>query len=90
MTEQMYSHADVWLLLHSIPLMEYARHKEPKMWRKFMELVFNETAQSYADEWNTPFAINKIAEDLGSYKELLHLWLQIEEAFDDIFNPIED
>jgi hypothetical protein len=89
MTEQMYSHDDVWLLLHNIPLMEYARHNEPNLWRKFLELVSDETAQGYPDTWNTTFLINKIAEDLGSYKLLLDIWLQIEEPLNDVLNPIQ-
>ena len=89
MTEQMYSHDDVWLLLHNIPLMEYARSNEPKLWRKFLELVSQETAQGYSDTWNTTFLINKIAEDLGSYKLLLNIWLQIEEPLNDVLNHIQ-
>ena len=89
MIEQMYSHDDVWLLLHNVPLMEYARHSEPKLWRKFLELVSDETAQGYPDTWNTTFLINKIAEDLGSYKLLLNIWLQIEEPLNDVLNPIQ-
>jgi hypothetical protein len=89
MTEQMYSHDTVWLLLHNIPLMEYARQEEPKLWRKFLELVSDETAQGYPDTWNTTFLINKIAEDLGSYKLLLNIWLQIEEPLNDVLNPIQ-
>lgn len=89
MTEQMYSHDDIWLLLHNIPLMEYARQEEPKLWRKFLELVADETAQGYPHTWNTTFLINKIAEDLGSYKLLLNIWLQIEEPLNDVLNPIQ-
>ena len=88
MTEQTYSHDDVWLLVHSIPLMEYVRQDETKLWRKFLEMVSDETAQGYPHTWNTSFIINKMAEDLGSYKLLLNIWLQIEEALDNVLTPI--
>ena len=88
MEEVNYSHDTVWLLLHSLPIMDYSRKNEPRMWRKFMELVADETAQGYPDTWNTPFTINKIASDLGSYKLLLDIWLQVEEAMPDVYNPI--
>lgn len=88
MTEQTYSHATIWFLVHSLPLMEYTHRQEPKMWRKFIEAVSNETAQGYPDTWNTNYLINKMADDLGSYDLLLRLWMQIEEALDDIINPI--
>lgn len=85
----MYSHDDVWLLIHNIPLMDYAKKQEAGLWRKFVELVSYETANAYSDAWNTTFTINKMAADLGSYKLLLNIWLQIEEALDDVFNSID-
>ena len=59
------------------------------MWRKFVELICDETANGYSDEWNTFHTINRMADDLGSYHLLLSIWLQIEEAMDDVYFPID-
>lgn len=88
MTEQTYSHATVWFLVNSLPLMEYAHRQEGRLWRQFTDAVSEETAQCYPDTWNTNYLINKMADDLGSYQLLLQLWMQIEEAMDDIINPV--
>lgn len=88
MTEPTYSHATVWLLLQSLPLMEYAHRQEGKLWRQFTDVVSQETGEVYPDTWHTNYLVNKMADDLGSYQLLLQLWLQIEEAMDDIINPI--
>ena len=68
--------------------MDYARNAETQLWRQFKDAVSNQTAQAYPHNWNTSFLINKMAEDLGSYKSLLDIWFQIEEVLDNTITPL--
>lgn len=88
MTQETYSYDEVWLLLYNIPLMDYARNAETQLWRQFKDAVSNQTAQGYPNNWNTSFLINKMAEDLGSYKSLLDIWFQVEEVLDNTITPL--
>jgi len=84
--EPTYSHDEVWLLVHSLPIMDYARKQEPQSWKKFVDLISDETANVYPTDWNTHFTVNKMAFDLGSYKLLVDIWLQVEDSFDYVLN----
>ena len=88
MTQETYSYDEVWLLLYNIPLMDYARNAETQLWRQFKDAVSNQTAQGYPHNWNTSFLINKMAEDLGSYKSLLDIWFQVEEVLDNTITAL--
>lgn len=87
MTDVTYSHTQVWLLIHCFPVMDWARQNDPAMWRAFTNLVQDQTGNVYLPEWNTSFLVNKMADDLGSYKELSDYWCQVEEAFDYCRDP---
>jgi len=88
MDDLTYSHDDVWLLLHCLPTMRYAKEGDTENWRKFQELVSDETANGYSPHWNVEFTLSKMANDIGSYKLLLNIWLQVDEVMSDLLNPI--
>lgn len=83
MDQVMYSHDDVWLLIQSLHTMDVTRKVQPEWWRKFYTAICDETANSYSPEWDTASIITKMADDLGSFKELLDIWLQVEDAMNE-------
>ena len=82
-SELMYSHDDVWLLIQSLHTMDATRKVQPEWWRKFYTAICDQTANSYSPEWDTASIITKMADDLGSFKELLDIWLQVEDAMNE-------
>ena len=82
-SELMYSHDDVWLLIQSLHTMDATRQLQPEWWQKFKQAICDETGNSYSPEWDTPSIITKMADDLGSFKELLDTWLQVEDAMNE-------
>jgi len=63
--------------------MDITRKEQPAWWRTFEKAVCNETANAYSAEWDTASVICKMADDMGSYKLLLDIWLQVEDAMNE-------
>ena len=85
-----YSHNDVWLLIQNMNVMQYAKENNLLLWQHFVHTVQMETGEAYIDEWDLGTIINKMADDLGSYKLLINIWLHQEDAVNDLTNTIED
>lgn len=84
-----YSHADMWLLLRDYQVMDHVRKNDPVIWAAFIDLVEDQTANAYPTNWSTASTMIKMADDLGSYKDLSMIWAHIEEAYDYEFNFCE-
>jgi hypothetical protein len=83
MDQVMYSHDDVWLLIQSLQTMDITRREQSPWWHMFEKSVCQETANAYSPEWDTASVICKMADDLGSFKLLLGMWIRIEDAMNE-------
>ena len=89
MSELMYSHDDMWLLIQSLHTMDITRKEKSPWWYLFEKSVCEQTANAYSSEWDTASVICKMADDLGSFKLLLDMWLRIEDAMNEHFVATE-
>lgn len=62
--------------------MDDARRNNPIKWKLFTQAVSVETGNVYPQEWSTSDAINKMADDIGSYLLLTDMWSAVDEIFD--------
>ena len=90
MNDVSYSHEFVWQIIHYFPDMDYARQNEPLKWRLFTTTVANETANAYSNEIPTSYVINQMADDLGSYRLLIDIWISVEDIFDQNYGSDSD
>lgn len=85
-----YSHDDVWLLVHNMYVMKYAKDNNLLLWQHFVDKVQMETGEVYIDDWDLNTIINKMADDLGSYKLLVNIWLHQEDAINNLSDAIDN
>ncbi len=86
MNEVSYSHELVWEVINYFPDMDYTRLNNPLKWKLFTTAVGQETANAYPDNTSTSIIINKMADDLGSYVQLMNIWFGVEQVLENNCN----
>lgn len=83
MNQKTYTHCEVQCLLRDYAAIDQARRNEDKLWNTFRKAVAirAEQEEEYSDEGDTSTIINKMADDMNSYSELIEVWHTLQEIF---------